>query len=179
MTRSVLCGIIAGAAVGMYVLGVSGCATAPRAPATKTGDPLEVQILSNRGDRDEMTERQYRQRNEVGRWMERDLQNQLRRRGYRTGRIASADEFEPRPGRYFLEVTIDSYGAGMGGVGVALVGVSGAHLENNYLLYETHGQALLEWTDGVGTSKRWTHAARRLNLNAVQKVTDYLRENIP
>ncbi len=179
MTKSVWGGIMVGAAAGMFALGGSGCATAPRAPVAEAGETIELQILSHRGNQDEMSGRQYRQRNEVGQWMERDLKNQLRRQGYQTGQIASADEFEPRPGRYLLEVAIDSYGAGMGGAGLAVVGVSGTHLKNSYLLYDTYGQPLLEWTDGVGTSRRWTHAARRLNLNAVKKVTDYLRDNLP
>ena len=60
-----------------FGLGFSGCSTVPRAPVSESGEKIEIYMLSNRGNPDEMTERQYRHRVEVGEWMQRDLLNML------------------------------------------------------------------------------------------------------
>ncbi len=158
------------------VITAVGCATAPRAPQSAAGTQIEIHTLVNRGDPDTMNERQYRHRNEVGEWMERDLLTQLNRAGYVAHQIHSREEFEPAPGRYLLEVRIDSYHAGSSAARIMVgYGVGAASLDNSYTLYGEGEEALLEWSDGVGTSQHWTRLPRALNQNTVRHITTHLQ----
>lgn len=164
------------AGMGLLILMVTGCASPSRAPLTETGEKTEIYVISNRGNPDEMTERQYRQRNEVGAWMETDLLRMLRRTGYEARLISTRGEFRPAPGRYLLTVSIDSYHAGSSAARAFVgYGAGAATLDNSYALYGTGEQPLLEWEDGVGTSQQWTRLPRALNQNTVRRVTEYLR----
>ena len=171
---------VAAGLVGMLALLLTGCSSIPRAPLTETGEKIEMYVLSNRGDPDEMTERQYAHRNEVGQWMERDLMNILRRSGYEARQISSRDEFEPAPARYLLEMTIDSYHAGSSAARMMVgYGVGAASQDNSYALYGVGEEPLLDWTDGAGTSGHWTEIPRVLNRNTVRRITRYLRLQHP
>ncbi len=155
-----------------------GCATTPRAPLSETGEKIEIHVLSHRGDAQELTERQYKHRNEVGSWMEKDLLNMLRRAGYEPRLISGWNDFNYRPGRYLLEVWIDNYHAGSSAARMTVgYGAGAASLENSYALYGEKKDPLLTWSDGVGTSQHWTRLPRRLNQNTVQRLTKYLSTN--
>lgn len=152
-----------------------GCSSLPQAPRSSEGEKLEMFLLSNRGNPEELTDREYGRRNEVGEWMERDLVNMLRRSGYEVRLISSMDDFEPALERYLLEVSIESYHAGSSAARAFVgYGAGAASLDNSYRLYGTEDQPLLDWEDGVGTSQDWRRLPRTLNQNAVRRVTEYL-----
>lgn len=168
------------AGIATVCMGLTGCATRERvrAPVAPGGEPIEIAVLTHLGSPGEMTERQYQYREEVGQWMERDLLRQLQRAGFRSRAVGDRNEFNPGPGRYLLVVAIDSYNPGSSAARMMVgYGAGAASLNNSYELHGAKRQALLTWSDGVGTSQHWSRLPRRLNLNAVERVAGYLRAN--
>ena len=159
----------------LCVLLVAGCARAPRAPLSDTGQKIEIMVFSDRGSSAEMTERQYKYRIEVGQYMERDLINRLRRSGYRTELINSKDEFEARAGRYLLIVKIVNYNPGSSAARILVgFGAGAASLDNKYEFYGAGPEPIMVWDDGVGTSEHWSRLPRKLNANTAKKITEKL-----
>ncbi len=159
----------------LFVMLVAGCATAPRSVLTDVGEKIEIIVFSDRGNPAEMGERQYKYRIEVGQYMERDLINRLRRSGYEATLINSKDEFKARKGRYLLTVRIVSYNPGSSAARIIVgFGAGAASLDNQYELYGAGPQPLMTWDDSVGTSAHWTKLPKKLNANAVKKITEKL-----
>jgi hypothetical protein len=127
-----------GMCLASSMLLVAGCATAPRAPLTAGGERIEIMVFSDRGNPDEMDERQYQRRIEVGQWMEGDLIDLLTRSGYQAALIGSKEEFKARDGRYLLTVKIVKYNPGSSAARIIVgFGAGAASLDNHYELYGT------------------------------------------
>jgi len=159
----------------LCMLLVAGCARAPRAPLTDTGQKIEIMVLSDRGNPAEMSERQYKYRIEVGQYMERDLIKRLRKSGYEASLINSKEEFEARSGRYLLTVKMVSYNPGSSAARILMgFGAGAASLDNKYEFYGTGPEPIMAWDDGVGTSEHWSRLPRKLNSNTVKRITKKL-----
>ena len=154
---------------------VAGCVTTPTAPRAAAGAKIRMMVLSERGSAAEMGDRQYQYRNEVGAWMERDLLNRLTRSGYEATLIKTRDAFQPQADHYLLVVRIVSYNPGSSAARMIVgFGAGAASLNNEYELYGAAPDPLLSWEDGVGTSEHWKKLPRKLNANAVKRITDKL-----
>jgi hypothetical protein len=156
---------------------LAGCASAPRAPVTASGAAIQIMILSSRGNPEEMTEKQWGWRNEVGGWMEPDLVRQLTRSGYSATLIGSRDDFEPAGDRYLLSVAITSYNPGSSAARIFVgYGAGACSLDIHYELYGAEPEPIMAWDDGVGTSANWQKLPRKLNINTVKRITVKLSE---
>ncbi|MFP4026602.1 MAG: hypothetical protein ACLFWL_02295 [Candidatus Brocadiia bacterium] len=155
---------------------LTGCSTFAQAPQTADGSKIQIKVACNRGNPDEMNDAQYKRRIQVGRWMERDLVRLLNDVGYEASLIESENDYESAARRYLLKVSIESYNPGST-AGRAFVGygVGAASLNNHYDFYKDPPDALLTWDDGRGSSRGWMHTCRKLNIEAITKITDYLK----
>jgi len=163
----------------LLVLGCAASPTAPR-PSSPGGGKVELKVVSDRGNPAEMGERQWAWRNEVGAFMENDLVAQLRRAGYDAEYLRSEKEFQPRADRYLIKVSIKSYNPGSSAARILVgFGAGACSLDNAYELYGMGPEPIMTWTDGVGTSEHWSKLPRKLNSNAVKRITQKLGESSP
>ena len=159
----------------LFVLLLAGCKTVPPAPTQAGGARTQMLVLSDRGAESTMNPRQYQYRQELGQWMESDLIRILTKSGYDPRLIQKQSEFTPTAGRYLLTVKIDSYNPGSNVARMMVgYGAGSASLNNSYALYGSETNAILTWKDGCGTSEHWTRLPRKLNENAVKKISTAL-----
>jgi hypothetical protein len=141
------------------------------------GKTIELYILSDRGNADEMTAAQYKNRQQVGQWMEQDMIRIFNRAGYAATLLQSRDEFTPGPGKYLLSVSIVNYNPGSKAARIVVgFGAGAVSLDNHYDLYGEATAPLLSYDDGVGSSRDWKNCARKLNENALKRVSQRLSE---
>lgn len=145
---------------------------------SSSGEKINIYILSNRGNPEEMTEKQFKWRTDLGQWMEQDLIRLLEGKGgYEASLIQNRNEFRPGPGKYLLTVTIISYNPGSRAARMLVgYGAGATSVNNHYELFGEGNESLLSYDDGVGSSRNWTNVARKLNENALKRVTNKLIE---
>ena len=138
-----------------------------------TNDPITLFILSNRGNPDEMNERQFQYRNEVGEYMEANLANLFNRAGYEVRLIEDREEYIPAHDSYLLIVSIVSYNPGSAAARILVgAGVGAASLTNKYELYGEDDYPLLHYNDGAGSGSGWRDCVLQLNRRALERVTN-------
>ena len=152
------------------------CSGGTKAVRLSSGEKITVFVISNRGNPKEMTEKQFKWRNEVGTYMEANLINIFNRAGYMVRLINERGEFTPGPGRYLLDVTIVSYNPGSSAARMLVgYGAGAASLDNHYKFFGEEDKPLMMWDDGVGSSKGWRPCVMKLNKNTFKKVSDKLK----
>lgn len=160
----------------IFAATLAGCSARSKIPLTAAGQKVRIQVLCDRGDAATMGSRQFQYRQEVGAFMEPDLVKRFNQAGYDASLIHSREEFKPTPDSYLLTVKIASYNPGSSAARIVVgFGAGAASLNNEYQLFGTAPQPLLEWKDGCGTSEHWSRLPRKLNANTVQKVTEKLQ----
>ncbi|NQU43870.1 DUF4410 domain-containing protein [bacterium] len=160
----------------LSLLLLTGCARGPQAPLAPSGQKIEIQVFNDRGDPDQLEPRQYQLHAEVARFMEPDLIRRLQRAGYDARLLNSRDEFQPAPGRYLLAMKMVRYNAGSSAARMMVgFGAGAASLDNHYEFLGSGCEPVLVWDDGAGTSEHWSRIPRKLNANAVQRITAKLQ----
>lgn len=156
---------------------VVGPAASAKAPMTAGGEKIKIFLLSDRGDPKTMTDQQFNQRNQVHAWMERDLIKILNKGGYEASLVRNRGEYKPGPGRYLLSVKIVSYNPGSKAARMFVgFGAGVTSLNNHYELFGKAKKPILAYDDGVGSSRDWKNCARKLNKNAIKRVSEKLRQ---
>ncbi len=147
------------------------------APTMTDGGKITILVLSDRGDPNTMTEKQFGWRNMIGDWMESDLIRILNNAGYDARLIGKRDEFTPQEGKYLLSVTIKMYNPGSQ-IARALVGfgVGATSLNTRYEFFGGEDEPLLTKDDGVGSSRGWNYSARELNVRTTRDITTKLMQ---
>ncbi len=117
-----------------------------------------------------MESRQWKYRNEIGRYMEPDLIRRLNRTGYNATLIQSASEYQPGPDSYLLSMEITSYNPGSSAARMLVgFGAGACALDMNYEV-QKDGRVIRRWQDGIGTSGDWRRLPIALNDKLVRKL---------
>jgi hypothetical protein len=162
--------------LAVWTVASMGCAhRAAKAPLTASGQRIQIQFICDRGDPATMESRQFQYRQEVGAFMERDLLTRLTKSGYEASQLQKREEFKPGPDRYLLTIAITMYNPGSTAARMMVgYGAGAASMNTSYKLFGADPQPILEWTDGRGTSEHWSKIPRKLNVDAVNKITEKL-----
>lgn len=147
----------------------------PKAPSLG-GEKISIFVLLDRGITDGMNARQERAQNDIGDWMGNDLVKMLNKAGYEATLIQKQNEYTPEAGEYLLKATIVKYDPGSTAARVIVgFGAGSASMDMHYEL-SGKGESLLKYDDGVGSSMDWKRVARKLNENALKRVTEKMNE---
>ncbi len=164
------------AALSLCLAVIPGC-SGTKSVKMADGKNIEIYILSDRGNPDDMTEKQYLNRVQVGEWMEPDLVRILNRAGYKATLIEKPEEYTPGTGKYLLKVSIVSYNPGSAAARILVgYGAGATSMDNHYELYGEGKEPLLSYDDGVGSSRGWRQVAQKLNQNALERISQKLAE---
>ncbi len=148
----------------------TGCATS-KAPMASGGGKIKIFIVSDRGNPEEMEEKQWRYRNEVGTYMETDLLARLNRTGYEAKLITSKEEFVPGPDTYLISMEIESYNPGSSAARMLVgFGAGACSLDMHYVVFDGQSKKVMEWDDGIGTAGDWRRLPITLDDKLVRKL---------
>ena len=157
-----------------FVAFSAGCGgtKAPEASNESTGAAISgghISVLSLRGDTSSMTQDQIVELQRVGTWMDRDIIKQLKRAGYSPKLLKSRKEFNGSG--YLLIIDVDRFNAGNRAARVFVgFGAGASSLDLNYQLLDAQNKTVMQWKDGVGSSKGGTYCAQTLNRNTIKRL---------
>ena len=145
------------------------------APTLPTGDRIAIMVLPDRGITPGMDPARAKQLNDLGTWMEGDLVDILNKTGYSATRSQDAS-IHAGPGRYVLRIKIANYDAGSKAARLLVgFGAGTARLDTHFELVGEGEGVALAGDPSVASSRDWTNAARKVNLNTVDSVNAYLK----
>jgi hypothetical protein len=128
-----------------------------------------ISVLSLQGDTSGMTQDQLNELHRVKTWMDRDIIKQLKRAGYSPKLLTSRKEFNG-PG-YLLIIDVDKFNPGNRAARAFVgFGAGASSLDLNYQLLDAQNKSVMQWKDGVGSSKGGTYCAQTLNRNTIKRL---------
>ena len=162
--------------IGLVISMLAGCVGPKiKAPIAKDGGSYQVAVLYNRGIKDDMTEPQIEQLNQLGKWAERDLLWMMKNAGYQARQIQDQAEFDPTSGEYLLSVRVTRYNPGSKAARIIIgFGAGATSLERSYELYGSSSEPLLSKKHGVGSSNDWSAVVQKLNREMIDEVSRIL-----
>ncbi len=141
------------------------------------GKKIAILVLANRGNPEDMTEKQFGWRNTVGAWMEKDLLRILNKAGYDARLIEKREDYGYEQGTYLLSIAITSYNPGSAAARILVgFGAGAMSLDTHYELFGEGDNSLLADDFGTGSSRSWSHCARKINQHTAKAVTDKLTQ---
>jgi hypothetical protein len=156
--------------VAVAVAALSGCAglTAARG---KTGGPITLEVAFDQGQGAKNPE----QIAQLVDWMQPDLERVLTNAGYVVVSQREPAAFQPGPDRYLLLIHVLNYHAGSKAARMFVgMGAGALTLDTSNELYSGPGQVVFRSTGGVGSSRDWNKAARKINEQVAREITDVL-----
>lgn len=157
-----------------FIVLSTGCGgtKTPSASNESTGAAItggHISVLSLRGDTSGMTQDQLNELQRVKTWMDRDIIKQLKRAGYSPKLLTSRKEFNGSG--YLLIIDVDKFNPGNRAARVFVgFGAGASSLDLNYQLLEAQNKTVMQWKDGVGSSKGGTYCAQTLNRNTIKRL---------
>ena len=157
----------------ILIIGVSaGCGK--KHVSLNPGVVKDLVVLTLDGDLSGQTDDQKRELAGVIKWMDRDIIANLKRSGFNAVLIKDMKEYKPAMGK-LLVVDVEDFNAGNRAARAFVgFGAGAASLDLSYRLLDEQGAVIIEWQDGVGSSKGGTYCAQTLNRNTIEKVVDQL-----
>lgn len=150
---------------------ITGCGTPYKAPMADDGGKIKLFVVSDRGNENEMEEKQWGYRNEVGSYMESDVLARLNASGYDVQKIDSKDEFVPEEDSFLLYMRIESYNPGSSAARILVgFGAGSCSLDMHYIVFDESSKKVMEWDDGIGTSGDWHRLTTSLDDKLVRKL---------
>lgn len=141
---------------------------------------ISVFVLSDRGDPASMTGDQYKNRIQVGEFMEKDLINILKDEGYEAAIIEKPEDFAPGPGKYLLKVAIKNYNPGSKAARLFVgYGAGATSLDTHYELSSDGADPLISGDPGVGSSRDWRNCVEKVNRQTLDKIKETLKGSRP
>ena len=162
--------------IGLVVFLIAGCVGPKiKAPVAKDGGSYKVAVLYDRGIKDDMTEPQIEQLNQLGKWAERDLLWMMKNAGYQARQIQDQAEFDPASGDYLLSVRVVRYNPGSKAARLIIgFGAGATSLDRSYELYGSASEPLLSKKQGVGSSNDWSAVVQKLNREMIDEISRIL-----
>lgn len=152
------------------LFGLGSCAS-QRAATAPDGSPYTIEVFFDRNS----TLRNPEQVAQVVGFMEPDLHKILSETGYAVVQSSDPEAFIPGPTRFLLVIKVLNYDPGSKAARMLVgFGAGALVLDTQHLLYSGPGQILLQATGTVGSARDWNYAARKINLQIAQQVTQAL-----
>lgn len=153
------------------ILGIAltGCGGSSKVNS-KLSTPIDLAILTLRGNTSGMTADQITELNRVMTWMDKDIITLFKKAGFNAVLIKSKSNYKSSQGD-LLTVSVEKFNAGNRALRSFVgFGAGASSLDLSYKLYGSNKKVLKSWKDGVGSSKGGTYCAQTLNRNALAKV---------
>ncbi|HAK59857.1 MAG TPA: hypothetical protein DCO77_05665 [Nitrospiraceae bacterium] len=148
-----------------------------KAPKTASGKGISMYVLINRGITRSMTNNQVKNRNQVGKWMERDLPALLKKAGYKPRLITRRSQYKSSGNAYLLVVKITSYNPGAKAARMFVgYGAGATSMKTHYELYGKGRRRILADDLGVGSGRDWRNVIRKIDTLTVRAVSQKLNQ---
>ncbi len=136
----------------------------------------DLTVLSLDGNLPGQTDDQITELNRVLTWMDRDIIKNLKRAGFNAVIVKDMKEYKPNMGKLLI-IDVEDFNAGNRAARAFVgFGAGASSLDLSYKLLDQKGVPLMDWKDGVGSSKGGTYCAQTLNHNAIEKITTLLNK---
>jgi hypothetical protein len=147
------------------------------APKNPDGSKVAIMLFTDRGIQPDMPPDRVQQIDQMSDWMENDLLSILDKAGYAPTRVTDPSA-QPGPGRYVLKVTVKNYSAGSKAARMLVgFGAGAVVLDTHFELFGEGPQPLVIGDPSIGSSRDWTNAARKVNLQTVDAVNARLNQH--
>jgi Domain of unknown function (DUF4410) len=137
-----------------------------------------ISVLFDNGVNTSLTDRQARSQEDLAKWMAPDLVRvfgRYEKSGFQAKLIEKRQNFNGQPGNYLLIVKITEYNAGSKAARIIVgYGAGGISLKIHYELLAEGTKSILSKDDSTYSGREWINAARKLNQNIAQAVTEKL-----
>lgn len=148
-----------------------------KAPKTASGKGITMYVIVNRGISRSMTNNQVKNRNQVGKWMERDLPALLKKAGYKPHLIKKRSQYKRASGSYLLVVKITNYNPGAKAARMFVgFGAGAASMKTHYELFGKGRRRILADDLGVGSGRDWRNVIRKIDTLTVRAVSQKLNQ---
>jgi Domain of unknown function (DUF4410) len=155
------------------VMGFTHPAGAVEKSAQKT-----ICILFDNGVNDTLEARQAKSQASLSNWMDKDLVKVFARYtkfGYEAKLIDNRKDFTPGANNYLLSVKIVEYNPGSRAARIVVgFGAGGVSLKIHYELFVDGAKSILTKDDSTYSGREWMNAARKLNQDIAEAVTEKL-----
>lgn len=155
------------------VMGFAYPAAAAENNAQKT-----ICILFDNGVNATLNDRQAKSQASLSNWMDNDLVRVFARytkTGYQAKLIEKLQDFTAQPNNYLLKVKITEYNPGSKAARMVVgFGAGGVSIKIHYDLLANEANTILTKDDSVYSGRDWMIAARKLNQNIAEAVTEKL-----
>ncbi len=132
-----------------------------------------MDVLIQEGDVSDMQTQQYKYRQELRAYMERDLPRRFSRYGFDVKILRQLSEHQSAEGRYLLTIHYDAYNPGSAAARYTVgFGAGAASLDLSATL-QKNSAAELSWKDGCGTSGHWSRIVNKLDDNMAKKLREF------
>jgi len=139
------------------------------APAVKGGT---LYVIVDRNIKSDMSEKEVKNRNQTGEWMDADLTYMLKKAGHEPQIIENRSH---RKGGNLLVVTITKYNPGnVAARAFVGYGAGSASMNVHYDLYGSGSSPILADDLGVGSSRDWRNVIRKIDEQVARAVSNKL-----
>ena len=155
------------------VLMFAGCRSSrANSPSVPQGSRTALDVLIQEGSAADMQDRQYKYRQELRAYMERDLPRRFARYGFDVKILRQPGEYQPTLGHHLLTIRYDAYNPGSAAARYTVgYGAGAASLDLTASLQKGNAPAL-SWKDGCGTSGHWSRIVNKLDDNMAKKLRE-------
>jgi len=137
------------------------------------GPRIPLDVLVEEGNASDMQGQQYKYRQELRAYMERELPRRFARYGLDARMVRHPAEHQPAAGRHLLVVHYDAYNPGSAAARYTVgYGAGAASLNLSATLFKDNAP-VLSWKDGCGTSAHWSRIVNKLDDNMAKKLRDF------
>lgn len=156
----------------LLIIFTSGCGS--DRTVNLPGSAAGIAILSLDDSQKNLAGYEWDQLQKVINWMDRDLSEGLRRKGFAITRLDDLKSYRSTMGYLFI-VNVEYFNAGYFYNRPRNAPKTGpSSLELSYKVLDERGALLADWQDGVDSLKGGTYCAQTLNRRAVKKITPLL-----
>ncbi len=122
---------------------------------------IKIFVFSDRGLNEEISKKQTKERNQVGKYLEKDLMERLEDERYKPYLIRSKDKWDGDTDTYLLYLTIIDY---------ERKGAYPFFLETHFELYNDQNALLLTDNFEINSKKSWEKCAQKANKLLIQAI---------
>ena len=151
--------------------------TYPAGAAEKSAQKT-ICVLFDNGVNTKLNDHQAKSQTSLSNWMHKDLVKVFARytkTGYQAKLIEKHKDFTPQANNYLLTVKITEYRPGSKAARIVVgFGAGGVSIKIHYELFGEGANAILTKDDQIYSGREWMIAARKLNQNIAEAVTEKL-----
>jgi hypothetical protein len=154
------------------LLAITGCASAPKAPAAADGGKIQVQVLIDGGwsEVDTANPDLVNRRRQLVNFMRKSAVEQLDRSGYDASPIDSLGQYDAQSGSRLLTIQIEHYNAGSAAARLLVGFGAGAATLDTRATYKAKGANLFDERNSIASGRDWRKTVKKTNILIMRKM---------